>query len=213
MSEIRKKTDALIGLAPGAGDILLSMNLSTTSDIMRSSVSWCRIISSEEENLTTGQHKHIMHELQYVYEGELRIVTDHSIACHPDEYIFIPSGVEHRIADRASSTRKLVIGFEVSSPNEAIGSLFNKAQRPIVSKASPAFHALAEALLFKTSNINLTASVSVAYIIHTMLLEMVNSLATLFRISISKGHELITIAEELEHAESYLKIQKIRMMV
>ncbi len=41
-------------------------------------------------------------------------------------------------------------------------------------------------------------------------IEMVNSLATLFRISISKGHELITIAEELEHAESYLKIQKIR---
>lgn len=40
--------------------------------------------------------------------------------------------------------------------------------------------------------------------------EMVTALASLFRISISKGHELITIEKELEHAKSYLKIQKFR---
>lgn len=40
--------------------------------------------------------------------------------------------------------------------------------------------------------------------------EMVNALARLFRISISKGHELITIEKELEHAKSYLKIQQSR---
>ncbi len=40
--------------------------------------------------------------------------------------------------------------------------------------------------------------------------EMVNALARLFRISISKGHELITIKQELQHAECYLKIQKFR---
>ena len=39
---------------------------------------------------------------------------------------------------------------------------------------------------------------------------MVNALAKLFRISISRGHELITIQKECEHAESYLKIQKYR---
>ena len=39
---------------------------------------------------------------------------------------------------------------------------------------------------------------------------MVNSLARLFRISISRGHELITIEKECQHAESYLKIQKYR---
>ncbi len=39
---------------------------------------------------------------------------------------------------------------------------------------------------------------------------MVNALARLFRISISRGHELITIRKECEHAESYLKIQKYR---
>ena len=36
---------------------------------------------------------------------------------------------------------------------------------------------------------------------------MVHALARLFRISISKGHELIPIAKEIEHAESYLQIQ------
>lgn len=40
--------------------------------------------------------------------------------------------------------------------------------------------------------------------------EMVNALAKLFRISISKGHELITIEKEVEHAGSYLKIQNFR---
>ncbi len=40
--------------------------------------------------------------------------------------------------------------------------------------------------------------------------EMVNTLARLFRISISKGHELIPIAKEVEHAKSYLKIQNYR---
>ena len=40
--------------------------------------------------------------------------------------------------------------------------------------------------------------------------EMVNALAKLFRISISKGHELIPIEKEVEHARSYLKIQNFR---
>ena len=40
--------------------------------------------------------------------------------------------------------------------------------------------------------------------------EMVNALARLFRISISKGHELIPIEKEVEHARSYLKIQNYR---
>jgi len=41
-------------------------------------------------------------------------------------------------------------------------------------------------------------------------IRMVNALARLFRISISHGHELITIEKECQHAESYLQIQKYR---
>ncbi len=40
--------------------------------------------------------------------------------------------------------------------------------------------------------------------------KMVHALARLFRISISRGHELIPIKKEIEHAESYLQIQKYR---
>ncbi len=39
---------------------------------------------------------------------------------------------------------------------------------------------------------------------------MITSLSKLFRISISKGRNIITIQEELEHASNYMIIQKIR---
>lgn len=41
-------------------------------------------------------------------------------------------------------------------------------------------------------------------------IEMVSALARLFRISLSKGRNIITLKDELEHAENYLKIQSIR---
>lgn len=39
---------------------------------------------------------------------------------------------------------------------------------------------------------------------------MISSLSTFFRISLSKGKEIIPLEKELEHVKSYLKIQKIR---
>lgn len=41
-------------------------------------------------------------------------------------------------------------------------------------------------------------------------IEMVSALARLFRISISKGRNIITVREELEHVRNYLIIQKMR---
>ncbi len=41
-------------------------------------------------------------------------------------------------------------------------------------------------------------------------IEMVKALSNLFRISISKDHEIITLEEELKHVECYLTIQKKR---
>lgn len=40
--------------------------------------------------------------------------------------------------------------------------------------------------------------------------KMVTSLASLFRISIAKGHDIITLKEELSHVRSYLDIQSMR---
>lgn len=41
-------------------------------------------------------------------------------------------------------------------------------------------------------------------------IKMVTSLASLFRISLSKGRNIIPIRSELEHAQNYLRIQKLR---
>jgi len=41
-------------------------------------------------------------------------------------------------------------------------------------------------------------------------IQVINALTKLFRISLSKGNEVITLAEELEHVKSYLLIQKVR---
>lgn len=41
-------------------------------------------------------------------------------------------------------------------------------------------------------------------------LDMVSSLAKFYRISLNKGNDIITLKKELEHGESYLKIQNIR---
>lgn len=39
---------------------------------------------------------------------------------------------------------------------------------------------------------------------------MVTALTKLFRVSLSRGHEIISLSEELEHVRSYLYIQKVR---
>ena len=39
---------------------------------------------------------------------------------------------------------------------------------------------------------------------------MISQLARLFRISLSKGHTIISIKDELQHAQSYMNIQKVR---
>ncbi|MBI9108985.1 MAG: sensor histidine kinase [Spirochaetales bacterium] len=45
---------------------------------------------------------------------------------------------------------------------------------------------------------------------HREVVQMTSALSKLFRISISKGRELITITEEISHVQSYLTIQEMR---
>jgi AraC-like DNA-binding protein/mannose-6-phosphate isomerase-like protein (cupin superfamily) len=156
--------------------VLPRMNLSTSSDAMRSDVSWCRIISSSDETLSNTNHKHLVHELHYIYEGELRFNFDESIVCKPGMYIFIPSDVVHSIDDIAAHTRKLVIGFDISSRNEIIRDIFTKIRVPVARRETKAFHELAQAIMHKSAMRNLTTSVSIACIVHTLLLEIVDSL-------------------------------------
>ncbi len=45
---------------------------------------------------------------------------------------------------------------------------------------------------------------------HEEVVKMTSALSRLFRISISKGHEIISLRDELEHVRSYLTIQEMR---
>lgn len=163
----------------GKSRILNSMNLSTSSDAMRSIVSWCRIVSSEDELLSTGRHQHPIYELHYIYEGELSFQFDDSLlVCRPGEYVFIPSGVMHCIEDTADFTRKLVLGFDIASDNDIIRETFSGAKQPVAKCETPTFYELTQALLHKFAASDLTTSVSIACIVHTLLLETVDSLST-----------------------------------
>lgn len=45
---------------------------------------------------------------------------------------------------------------------------------------------------------------------HESVVEMTSALAKLFRISLNKGKEIVTVGQEMEHVTNYLKIQKMR---
>lgn len=182
------------------GLLVNNMNLSISSDAMRSMISWCRIISSDEEALSTNRHKHMIHELHYVYEGELQFEFDGNILeCRSGEYIFIPAGIIHSIKDNAAFTQKLVLGFDIISSNDTISNSFNNAQVPIAKGETQTFHELAKALKYKFSSRDLMTSVSMACIVHTLLLETVDSLA---ENSVSK-------AKQLRESEDCQRIDKI----
>ena len=42
---------------------------------------------------------------------------------------------------------------------------------------------------------------------------MISQLAKLFRISLSQGRTVISVKDELQHAESYMNIQKVRYKI
>ena len=160
------------------GHVLNNMNLSSSSDAMRSIVSWCRIVASNEEELSTNWHKHVIHELHYVYEGELQFWFDGNIiSCCAGSYIFIPSGIMHSIKDSSPNTKKLVLGFYVVSDMDVINYTFNDTRIPVSREETPTFHEHAQAFMNKFMSKDLITSVSIACIIHTLLLEAVDSLS------------------------------------
>lgn len=107
---------------------------------------------------------------------------------------------------------------EISVLSESFGSMVEQIQH-LMTKIQQ------EQILLRKSELNaLQAQINPHFLYNTLdaiswmcemgetyeAKEMVNALASLFRISISKGHELISVEKEIEHAENYLKIQKFR---
>ena len=187
---------------PAGNPGMLHMNLSYSGDAMRSSVSWCRTRASDEDSLNTRQHKHTVHELHYVCEGALRFDFSSAfpdVTCQAGEYIFIPAGIAHTIEDLAGFTKKLVIGFEIHSRSAAINETFNEVRAPMALRETPTFHALADALMLKSQATNVISSVSIACIVHTLLLELVDSV----------GENKKTQIKRLKQSEDSYRVNQI----
>lgn len=159
-------------------NMLPSMDLSVSNNIMHTRVCWCRVVSTKDEALTTVEHRHFVHELHYLYDGCLHFHSNAELfVCNQGDFIFIPANTTHRIEDAAPYTLKLVIGFDVDSQNETVGKAFNSSHTPLCKQETTVFHSLTQALLYKSVTLDLTSSVSVAYIVYTLLLETVDILS------------------------------------
>ncbi len=131
------------------------------------------------------------------------IASMHSFESSPDDYRYSPA--ENQINELQ------MISDSFGQMTWIIRSLMEKAREE-------------EATLRKTELKALQAQINPHFLYNTLdsiqwmcergknesAVNMVSALAKLFRISISRGHELIPIRDELKHAESYLIIQKYR---
>ena len=107
---------------------------------------------------------------------------------------------------------------EVQNLSDSFGHMVGRIQRLMITVREE------EVVLRKTELKALQAQINPHFLYNTLdsiawmcergknadAVQMVHALARLFRISISRGHELIPIEKELQHAEAYLQIQKYR---
>ena len=119
-----------------------------------------------------------------------------------DQFTYHPVGGTREVQELSSSFGHMVLRIQqlVATVREEEVNLRKTELKALQAQINPHF-------LYNTLD-------SIAWMCeqgrNTDAVKMVHALATLFRISISKGHELIPIGKELEHAESYLQIQKYR---
>ena len=107
---------------------------------------------------------------------------------------------------------------EVQNLSDSFGHMVGRIQRLMITVREE------EVVLRKTELKALQAQINPHFLYNTLdsiawmcergknadAVQMVHALARRFRISISRGHELIPIEKELQHAEAYLQIQKYR---
>lgn len=119
-----------------------------------------------------------------------------------DQFTYHPVGGTKEVQELSSSFGHMVIRIQqlVTTVREEEINLRKTELKALQAQINPHF-------LYNTLD-------SIAWMCeqgrNTDAVKMVHALATLFRISISKDHELIPIAKEIEHAKSYLQIQKYR---
>lgn len=118
--------------------------------------------------------------------------------------------------------------FEYKSPHQSVTELqvLNDSFEHLVKRTKQLMEQVRneEVILRKTELKALQAQINPHFLYNTLdsiqwmceqgnnydAVKMVGALAKLFRISISRGHELITITDEIQHAQNYLIIQSFR---
>ena len=157
------------------------LNMSMTGNIMTTDISWFRIIFSGNENLNTSMHKHIVHELQYVYSGCLPILIGQKIlSIKAGEYALIPAGIQHKVISPDVPTRKLVIGFSIESDDLYAKNTYNHLASPVFQTATPVFQQLADVLVekYSASYISTPSASAMSCILHILLLEITDQISS-----------------------------------
>ena len=142
---------------------------------------------------------------------------------------FISNRVSRPIGDLERSVRKLALG-KLDTKIEVYGSAEVRSLARSVNSMEKRINVLMDAvkreqkLKLKSEMDSLQAQINPHFLYNTLDIitwmiekdrkaeatEVVSALAKLFRISISKGKNVITVGDELEHVKNYLIIQSMR---
>lgn len=153
---------------------------SLKSDIMDCKIARCRFVCSQKENLERKAHKHVVYEMHYILNGELRYDFP-GIGTHraqKGQFTLIPQGRIHATEDGVpGETAYLVIAFAVSTENSAVSEVFSPDNEPLILNTTQEIQNLIAALQVKFQGENFYESHATKLIIHSILLEAVDVMA------------------------------------
>ena len=159
--------------------MLPGLMISLKSDIMDCKVAWCRFATSKRENLARKNHKHVIYEMHFILDGKILYNMPRLglYSAKKGEFMLIPQGMMHATSDGdVGCTEYLVIAFSPSSTNSAINAIFSPENEPLVMRYSDTTESMINSLKLKTQNKNFSTGLSTKLIIHSILLEAVDSI-------------------------------------
>lgn len=173
-------------LDEGNRTMMPGVMLSMQCDVMNCKVAWCRFAASDSESLERPKHRHMVYEMHYILSGEMQYYFPDNVrmSAGKGEFALIPQGLLHSTkAAPGVTTEYLVIAFVISSDNEAINVIFSAQNHPVVMAFSPAHYEMIKALKLKVTDSSFTDSLSTKLLVHSILLETVDTLASEMHLS------------------------------
>lgn len=142
------------------------------------------------EQIRASEDQHKLLDFPYPYQDEIGVLAR--------SYNSMAEHIQHLLEEQEHNIRQLE---EEKARADIEQALKRRAElRALQAQINPHF-------LYNTlDSIRWKAEIAGA----TDISRMTTALATLFRIGLSRGQEIITVEQELRHVESYLQIQKMR---